>query len=458
MHRIKENFKRVEQFIGIHGFYIISIIFVASGTFSYFQGMAPFGADNLISLSIAARPSLISFFLNPMVDYLPVYRPVSMATLWIQYQIFGVKPEAYFIFNILIWIGCSLVLYLYVYYITKSRFISFSAAILMLLDFRASEALYWIIERQTPLAILFGSIALLVFIESNNTNALGKSKIILITVFLLFSALSKEYGLAFTGALIFSAICSLPVKKWRTPVLIGMMVVTLYFVLRFGVAESDTTFEYCNDRIGYRTKTLSLCYADYDQSVKTKFFLWNSGASFLGTFFPQLFSVNGEWIGLHSNSGVKVYFEFIVSLIFVLMVLASLYKYPKLTLSVFFIIVANAILNFLLYRPRNQLVGLFGYYSLVGVGSYSAWKMLAKYRVRQILTTVFVSFIIAIVSIRAAGLSHYLDTVARFYSELDPCEDVNAFPTTQAFDGQVITELYHYYWNSTPRCIDPSNQ
>jgi len=442
------------RFFPRHGYALGILFLVASGTFGFYLYFRPFGADNLISLSLGATPSIFTFFTNSLVNYLPIYRPISISTIWIQYHLVGVAPISYAIVNTVFWVGCSFLLYLLVHHYTKSRLVSILVAILMLVDIRSASALYWIIERQTPLTILFGVLAILTYYNMSQRGHVRKPTIISIVLLLLFSVLSKEYGLAFTGTFLVIALLSSAPKEMRTAIVIVLLVVVAYSLLRFVIARSNLDLAYCEKAIGYRDRTLSICYSDYSLIDQMKFYLWNVGSSFVGTFVPTLFSNTGQWVGFsaeYASRTTNIHFAF--SVISICLVGLSVYKYPRKSIPLFALVVFNALLNFLLYRTRNQLVGIFGLYGLMGIGLFALWNIPGKSQTKRAIVNISLCIVLLFIAFKAAEFSNHLFVVTQSYYRDGPCEVIAEFPQKQAFNMEIVRQLKTYYGLKNQDCV-----
>ena len=442
-----------------HGYAVASLCLLAFGTFSYYLKIRPFATDDLLALSFGTLRTPSSFITGKWVEWLPAYRPLSQFSIWLQFQLVGIEPISYYIVNILLWLGCVVILYFFVFQLTNSRLAAFLAASLMLVDIRVATALIWIIERQSPLAVLCGSSAILLFLYAVSSNHI-KSMSIWIYVLLLFSVLSKEYGLAYAGGL-FLLSCLIYRNHWKIVSIIVLCVIITYFGLRFGIAKNSGASDFCEEQIGYRTNTLSLCYSDYDLQTRVKFYTWNVGATFVGTFFPRVFSTAGQWNGINMTSWLDVAPDIsisVIDLVFMLVtfgvVCVSFYRFPRLSLFFLALVILNAILSYLLYRTRNHLVGLTGVYGLFGLGFYSLWQDYLRGKFWKFSLPVFISLLLTIIAIKASGLSNYLEMMALSYSETDnPCTEVFKHPYSQYFDMDVVQQLREKYEVDT-ECFD----
>lgn len=449
---------KIEQFLFRHGYILGAIFIISAGIFGYYQGYKPFGPDDLWALSQGAKTNPSAFFSASLEDYLPMYRPITYLTVWLQYQIVGINPDPYYLTNIFIYIGCVLVLYFTVYDITSSRFSSAIASIFLLVDIRASTALFWIGERQSTLALFFGSMAILLCLKALKKNEV-RSFTIIIYVLLLLSALSKEFGLSFAGILVVTSLSSAPPRKKQANMIIAVLVMISYVVLRFGIAESFLNPDYC-ETTGYRDSTINFCQNDYDPNIRAKFFLWNIGSTFVGVFFPELFSGEGQWIGINlwneGNINPEIYLSaanLFFSLFMIYLVYISFKTNPRKSLPFLALIVFTSSLNFLYYRPRNQLMALYGLYILLGMGLYSLWIIVRQNQVKRIIYLVVLIIICVIICIKVIELSQHLDTIVNSYSFLDPCVVASEWHHPQVIDMEVIKQLKKYYKMSNPECL-----
>lgn len=449
---------KLEKFFVHHGYALGATLIVSAGIFGFYQNYRPFSPDDLMVLSLAAKPNPAEFFTASLTDFLPMYRPIPYSLIWLQYQFVGSNPVPYYFANILLYIGSSIALYFVVYSLTNSRLSAIVAGLLLLTDIRSASAVYWMGERQTPLAFLFGSLGMLFFLDSHKRGSLQKSRIIIIYLLFLLSALSKEYGLAFAGALVIFSLTTSPKNK-RTSFFIAILVVFTYFVMRFIIARSYLNPDYC-EYVGYRENTLFICYNDYAFNIRKNFYIWNIGASFIGTFFPKLFTTTGAWIGGNTFSTSGTYptnaitgIDLLFYLISLGLVAISFYKRPKKSISFLSIIVFVSGLNFLLYRPRNQVIALFGLFTLVGLGIEELWQIVRRRQSCRVVFFITMTFLCFVISQRVFVYSDFLDDVAESYSLLDPCESALTWHDPHVFDMELIEQLKVQYKMSNPMCL-----
>jgi hypothetical protein len=343
----------------------------------------PYNHDNIWALSLGAMP-VDSYFTHPPDG---IYRPVAYLTLWAQYEIGGLDPSAYFAFNIALWIACGGVVYALGYTLGRSWPAAGVAAGLMLVDERALAAIVWIPERATTIACVMGGIALLLAYRLPRGGAGRTAALAAIAALLLSAALSKEYGMAFAFATAAVGLVTRPHDRAGL-VAVAMAVLTVYIAMRAvfpddaalaatSVASSGNgALDIC-DSIGFLGHGERVCYSELDLVDRLLRWGWNAGATLVATFLPPLFTSYGALLLPEVVAGplgeAETYPGFsISSLILPLLVSAcafvGLKRYPRAVLPLFVLIVANAALNFLLFRARNQAVGMVGLYAAAAVG------------------------------------------------------------------------------------------
>jgi hypothetical protein len=181
-------------------------------------------------------------------------------------------------------------------------------------------------------------------------------------VLLLLSAMSKEYGFAF--ALVVPLAAWLLKRPWRELAYTSAAVIGLYAVLRLAVAGGATA-RFC-DEMGYIRRTREVCYDDYLSFEHIAQKLYNAGASLVGTFLPALFDGFGMLVAPSAR-------PFTVQVIVTALAAIALWKRPRWALPLLALVVVNALLNFVVYRTRNQLIGFAAVYSMAGIGLHCLW-------------------------------------------------------------------------------------
>jgi protein O-mannosyl-transferase len=163
---------------------------------------------------------------NPIGLY---YRPIPSLFFSTIYTIFGPNYSAYHLFQILIYITNSCILFLFFKYFF-SKPISFILALIFLIHPINSEVAFYISDTQEVLFFLFGIISLK-FMTNDNI----KNKNILLIILLLFmSLMSKETGMLY---LIMALCYTFIFKRKKFFLVFGSLVIvsSLYFILRTNV-------------------------------------------------------------------------------------------------------------------------------------------------------------------------------------------------------------------------------
>lgn len=342
--------------------------------------MPPLSGDNLDSLSIATS-SDPEFFIHGARSF--VYRPVTYSSLWVENEVFGLHPSVFFSTNLLIWLGCAVVLYGIARTHVRSSLVALVAAVALLTDHRIDTALVWMIERQSILACLLGGSALAIAYRlpsGGRARAFGA-----VAVFLLLTAgmLSKEYGAAFAAATATVALVSRPDLR---AALLGASTaaVITYASMRWLVPEifgsaanaspppggipttgpGSPGSGYCDD-MGLLWDQREICYGQIDLAERLAQYAWNVGATLVGTAYPYLFGGQGNLNPLDLSRPV-------LSLLYPTMVLGlavtAWTHRPRASLPLLVLLLANAGLNYLLFRHRNQVIGAMGLYGSAAMG------------------------------------------------------------------------------------------
>lgn len=343
----------------------------------------PFNQDNLDALRIAAREDP-SFFIEGTQNF--VYRPLTYTSLWVQTEVFGLRPSVLFSTNLVIWWGCALVLYGLVRTHVRSSLVALVAGVALLTDHRVETALVWIIERQSILACLFGGSALAIAYRlpsGGRARGLGAVAVCLLLAAAMFS---KEYGAAFVAATVAAALVGRPeLRAW----LVGasLAAVAAYASIRWLVPEivgytarASTTGSgspgsgYCEE-MGLLWDQREICYGQIGLAQRLVQHVWNVGATLVGTAYPYLFGGQGNLISPDLSRPV-------LSLVYPTMVLGlavtAWVKRPRASLPFLVLLLANAGLNYMLFRPRNQLIGAMGLYGSAAMGLEPAAAAVAE--------------------------------------------------------------------------------
>jgi len=428
----------IGRFLRRHSYALIALFLLGLSVYNLSLSIYPLDADNLAALDLAANQKISSLLTGSSALGLPYYRPIPFTISILQYQVFGLDTYYFFLFNLGVWIICVWCVYFLVAYLSKSRLSAVIAAALVLLDPRAITSLVWIGERQSSMSGLFGLGAILLAIMpyQHRWRYFIWSAIFLL---LLMAPLSKEYGLVFSGTLILFVMLSKN-PNWKTLTVISLLAVTTYGIIRIYSGVTSIT-GYC-EVMGFFREEHMVCYKDLTLSARLQQNAYNVGASFLGTMFPGIFSVEGAM--KISSSAREI---LLVSVPIFLLAFFGLIKSYRNTLPLFALILLNAILNFVLYRGRNQLVGMLGLYAAAGIGlAYLIQLSIFKRYFIIKWAGVFILMVLLSWQITKATTN-----ILRYYEntkELDPC------PLAQQYhvDMNLVHLLKEKYQMNNPDC------
>jgi hypothetical protein len=377
---------RLERLASIHGGAIAGIVIVGIGAWGASINARPFTGDNFQGLGFGTASNPLDFFSGGFGN-LPAYRPITELSIWLQYQVLGIAPPTYFTFNIAAWIAVALALYLLVYQLSTSVLASALAAGVLLLDPRALSAIFVIGDRATSFVCVCGLAALIVAMKYRPDGRRARLVQCVLVALLVLAALSKEYGLAFFVAVGMVGLISRREAR-RQLIVVVLVAVAIYVFMRFVVAGGPAT-TYC-ETMGLGEKVREVCYGHVSKTVPTHAEVlngwdrigqhaWNVGTSFVGTFFPSLFTPDGalnygsvgEFISGHAHSvvpGARPTGDFFSRFLAFGLALVAWVRLPRQTLPLLGLVIANALLSLAVYRPRNQVAGAVGFYASAGVG------------------------------------------------------------------------------------------
>jgi hypothetical protein len=444
-----ERWTAATRALARHGFPGLTIAFLVLTAWGSAIFVQPLELDNVVSLSFADRSNPFHFFTSPVTwtypdthGTVPVYRPLAYLSVWFQEQVGGLHAPQYFTLNLLIWIAAALALYAIVHTVTRSRLASLLAAGVFAIDDRVLTGIVWIGERQSTLAVMFGLLAFLVVCRWGETErrrwlAAG------VGVLLLLSALSKEYGLAFLIAVPLYAALSRP-RHWRWLAGAAVGALGVYLVLRYGVA-GGANGAYCED-MGYFKHQRRVCYDALGTGAALKQHVWNVFATLVGTVFPQFF--NG--LGVLQRSGLRT---FVVPVIVAALAAVGAIRKPRAALPLLSLVLANAALSFMLYRTRNQLIGMAGLYGAAGIGF---WTVLAgaRARLREWAAVTTLGALVVVFGWMAWHATRtdfpQVDSYRRLAAGIDPCLYLKQYPRNIRPD--LVFRLKRQYNLSNPTC------
>lgn len=119
------------------------------------------------------------------------YRPMMTTTFSFIYSIFGSNPTPFHVVQLVLYMACVFVLFLFMKTLLKPA-AALLVALLFLVHPINSQAVYAIPSMQEPLFFLFGISSLLLLSRSQTNKSL-----VIASILLLFSLLSKETGIVF---------------------------------------------------------------------------------------------------------------------------------------------------------------------------------------------------------------------------------------------------------------------
>jgi hypothetical protein len=428
----------IGKFLNRHGYFLLTLFVLGFGVYNLYLSMKPLDFDNVYALHMAARTGFLSMLRGTRFGYLnqPYYRPVADFTIILQYRLFGLVTGSYFFVNLLIWIACALGTYGLVAFRSKSRLSAAVAAAVLLVDPRASEALYWIEERQSSMCVLFGLGALLLaMMPAWRTRPRLRGAAIFIL--LLASFLSKEYGLAFAGAVLLIGAMWKD-RGWRSLIAIAFLAVASYGAIRLLTGNTDYT-GYCQT-VGFFQQERDVCYSNLDLGGRLQQNAYNVGASIVGTLLPGLFSDIGQ-------IDVRLSQVLVADAPLLLLALFGLAKGPRRSIPLLGLVLMNAILNFVLYRGRNQLVGMLGLYATAGTGLAYLLRAVASPR-HSLLRWCVLLALTTILAWQTARATQLMVQSYEHAQHIDPC----TYAAVYSVDPDIIHQLKLRYGLEDPRC------
>jgi protein O-mannosyl-transferase len=165
----------------------------------------------------------------------PYYRPLNRISYLFDYQLAGMNPAWYHGVNILIHLGCVLILYLVASRLVNDRFAALIAALLFAVHPVNSESVNFISARNTLLATFFSLASLLTFLRCKERGA----RLPILSALLFFCGLlSKETGLMLIAVIVYLIFYPLPFfsekgLRERSYSIVPFLVCTVvYFMMR----------------------------------------------------------------------------------------------------------------------------------------------------------------------------------------------------------------------------------
>jgi hypothetical protein len=396
-------------------------------------GILPLDGDNLYVLGWAdAAPATDLLRLDPAIY--PEWRPLAYLTVWLEHRMVRLRAVGiHHGVNLALWIACCWLVYRIVQRLTASRFAAVVAAILLVIDPRAMTMMVWIIGRQTSLACLLGLLAVNVLVAAGGRR-LTRAEGLTVSGCLLGAALSKEYGLAFTGAFLAHSL-------WRrTPdVVWPVAVATTYGAMRLAFAGGAFGL-YCED-MGFLNDVSRHC-VDVSAATSLRQMAYNVLASAIATPVHGIFSEEGSLALSRSHilatSGLAA------------VTVLGLVRGHRLTRLIAMVALGNALLGFMVFRPRNLIVGECALAIVTGVGIAIAQRWFPDLRTRRVILVAVAVLMAVVIGQHAQRTQDRLTGELTGLGDVDPCRD--SWFRQRAFADGFVERVKLQFEMSDPDC------
>jgi hypothetical protein len=392
----------------------------------------PFSGDNLYVLSLVdhAAPSAL---VRGDPSFYPEWRPLPIETIWLQYRRSNIDgARDYFLVNLLLWATSAWLVYHIVQLLANSTPAALVAAAFVATDPRPVFGLAWIIERQSSMACLFGLLAVIIVINGRR-QPLTRLQWVGVFVLLLASGLSKEYGLAFAGAL---AVYSLRERQYDITVAAITAAVT-YATLRLALAGGAAAGT--SQTSGFFLNLRTVHYDGLHRAVFTQS-IYNIGATAINSLLPGFFTSDGR-VGVAPQSLLRAAAWMIPAGI-------GWWKGPRVMQMLAFLIAFNALLNFMVYLERNQLVALCAVGIASGVGLTIADDWMRTRRSQRLMRGLTAATLVCLLITQASHTRRAMASAAEALLREDPCHAAAAFQIDPAFVRRVKSQ----YGMNNPEC------
>ena len=392
----------------------------------------PFEGDILYILSWADTVQPADLLRVDPLAY-PEWRPLAYGTVWLQYRWATIDYLwTYYLVNVLLWTTCGWLVYRIVHVLSGSAPAGFVAAAIVLTSTQPISTLVLIEERQSSLACLFGLAACLV-VTSAGSSRFTRFEWVSVSLLLLASALSKEYGLAFTGAL---AVYALYDRLWP----LAAAAITAggtYAGLRIGFAGGATA-PFCEEQ-GYFLAARHVCFDRFDVPAITQA-AYNIVATGLGSLLPGLFSDDGQ-ISISPR-------WLMTSAILLALALLGWAKGRRPVRIGVLVVCFNTLLSFLLYRSRNHVAAICAVAVATGVGLPIAAVALRKFTPSPLVRAMAIVTLVSILSMRAIVTRRLIADRVERSSHPDVCG-----PDSPDLDRAFVRRVWRKYNMPLPECL-----
>jgi hypothetical protein len=413
---------------------VLALLFaIGSALYAPVIAIRPLDGDNLYVLAWVHSARFADLLRLDPVIY-PEWRPLAYLTIWLEHRIVPIEAAGlHLLVNVCLWIGCAFAIYRIVLDLTASLPASVFAALILFLDRRAASALTWIVERQMLMATLLGVLALGIVIRARGRDTTPREATA-IGVLLVASALSKEYGLACAFAI---GAFAFAVRRVHTSVA-ALSACTVYGAMRLAFAGGAVA-PYCED-MGFLFTSDFQCINPVTPAGLGQM-AYNATASTVAIALSGLFASDGT-----VNPSVA---RLMISLAFTAFAALGILRGPRIMGSVAMLPIATGVLSVMLFRPRNQLIGVAGIAILAGVG-------MASVRLRMMppwLRAPALAAMAALIAVLLCGKAYLAETAVsqRVESLLmgNPCTDDNV---ERPFIGRFVPMVRNAYALGDPEC------
>jgi hypothetical protein len=321
-------------------------------------GIQPFDGDNLWILAWADHARLSDL---PAVspDVYPEWRPLSYATIWLQYRSASIEHLwSYQLVNMSIWIACGWMVSRIVLELSGSALAALTGGVIVLTSTQLVSSFVLIVERQSSMACFFGLAAWLISIRAWE-DEFATRRWLAVSALLAASAFCKEFGLAFTAAIGLFAL----MERRRPALWAAAAAAGVYGTCRI-VFASGAIGPYCEQH-GYFFVARNVCFDRLDGLVMSQA-AYNVAATGIGSLLPGLFfddgtvSISARWL--------------LISGVLLAVGVIGWTRGPALNRIGLLIVAFNTVLSVLLYRPRNQAIAVCALGISTGVGLPIVWS------------------------------------------------------------------------------------
>ncbi len=247
------------------------------------------------------------------------YRPTMTTTYSLIYTFFGENPIAYHVFQLLLYISCAFILFLFLKSFFKPALAMFLSLIFLIHPIN-SQIVYSIPSMQEPLMFIFGISALYVLSRSQTTKSLAVA-----TVLLFMSLMSKETAIVFVCAAVIYELL-FHKKQLKTFIKIIVLPVILYILIRISVVgfrniaqSAPVDFLSFGERM-IMVPSMILFYITkflFPQDLATSYYWTHQTFSFEGFWIPLiivlLIIALIIWLGfaIYKKAGKKTLFTYL---------------------------------------------------------------------------------------------------------------------------------------------------